>query len=33
VDDALEAYHHPIPADLWLELRTAGLIDEKAPVP
>lgn len=33
VDDALEALHRPIPADLWQELRAERLLDERAPVP
>jgi D-threo-aldose 1-dehydrogenase len=33
VTDAANALRHPIPADLWRELRRAGLIDPDAPVP
>jgi D-threo-aldose 1-dehydrogenase len=29
----VEAFSHPIPADLWAELRTEGLIRDDAPVP
>ena len=27
------AFHHPIPADLWAELKAEGLLRSDAPVP
>jgi len=33
VDDNLELFATEIPADLWIEMRAAGLLDERAPLP
>jgi D-threo-aldose 1-dehydrogenase len=33
VHQNLQALHHPIPADLWRELKTAGLLRQDAPTP
>ncbi|GAA1661956.1 aldo/keto reductase [Glycomyces endophyticus] len=33
VDDALAMYAHPIPGELWHDLKRAGLLAEEAPVP
>ena len=33
VESNLAHYQHPIPADLWAELKSDGLIRDDAPVP
>jgi D-threo-aldose 1-dehydrogenase len=33
IDDLIKSWQTPLPAELWADLRSAGLIDQRAPVP